>query len=182
MVYFTADPHFGHDNIIKGCNRPYDNVQEMNFDMIQKWNRKITKCDTVYILGDMFFRCETPPECILSQLNGQKHLIVGNHDSSWMKKMDVNKYFLSVNNMLETSFKTGSATICHYPMVTWNNQHKTYMIHGHIHNDTESDYWHLLCSNPRILNAGVDINNFEPVTLEELIRNNEEFKRKHKKG
>ena len=53
-------------------------------------------------------------------------------------------------------------------------------VHGHIHNDTESDYWHPLCSNPRILNAGVDVNGFEPVTLEELIRNNEIFKQQHK--
>ena len=178
MVYFTADPHFGHANILKMCNRPYSNIDEMNFDMIQKWNRKIKNNDTIYVLGDMFFRCENT-EYILSQLNGHKHLFVGNHDGSWMTKVDASKYFESINKLDEISIGPCGATLCHYPLVTWKHQKKTYMIHGHIHNDTESDYWHLLCSNPRILNAGVDINNFEPVTLEELIRNNEEFKKKH---
>ena len=180
MVCFIADPHFGHENIIEMSGRPYYNIQEMNFDMIQKWNRKIKNNDTVYVLGDMFFRCDNP-EYILSQLNGQKHLIVGNHDGSWITKIDVNKYFVSVNILLETSIGSVGATLCHYPLVTWKHQKKTYMIHGHIHNDTDSEYWPLLCSNPRILNAGVEINNYEPVTLEELIKNNEEFKKKHKR-
>lgn len=180
MVYFIADPHFGHENIIEMSGRPYYNIQEMNFDMIQKWNRKIKNNDTVYVLGDMFFRCDNP-EYILSQLNGQKHLIVGNHDGSWMTKTDVNKYFVSVNSLLETSIGSVGATLCHYPLVTWKHQKKTYMIHGHIHNDTDSEYWPLLCSNPRILNAGVEINNYEPVTLEELIKNNDEFKKRHKR-
>ncbi len=180
MIYFIADAHFGHENIIELCNRPYNNIQEMNFDMIQKWNRKIENNDTVYALGDMLFRCDNP-EYILSQLNGQKHLIVGNHDGSWMTKVDVSKYFDSVNTLLETSIGTVGATLCHYPLVTWKHQQNTYMIHGHIHNDTNSDFWQILRSNPRILNAGADINGFEPVTLEELIKNNEEFKRKHKR-
>ena len=180
MVYFIADPHFGHENIIEMSGRPYYNIQEMNFDMIQKWNRKIKNNDTVYVLGDMFFRCDNP-EYILSQLNGQKHLIVGNHDGSWMTKTDVNKYFVSVNSLLETSIGSVGATLCHYPLVTWKHQKKTYMIHGHIHNDTDSEYWPLLCSNSRILNAGVEINGYEPVTLEDLIKNNDEFKKRHKR-
>ena len=179
-MYFIADPHFGHENIIEMSGRPYYNIQEMNFDMIQKWNRKIKNNDTVYVLGDMFFRCDNP-EYILSQLNGQKYLIVGNHDGSWMTKIDVNKYFVSVNSLLETSIGSVGATLCHYPLVTWKHQKKTYMIHGHIHNDTYSEYWPLLCLNPRILNAGVEINNYEPVTLEELIKNNDEFKKRHKR-
>ena len=178
MVYFIADIHFGHENIIEMCNRPYYNVQEMNFDMIQKWNRKIKNNDTIYILGDMFFRCDNY-EYILSQLNGQKYLIVGNHDGSWMTKVDMSKYFNSINTLLETSIGTVGATLCHYPLVTWKHQQKTYMIHGHIHNDTDSEYWPFLCLNPRILNAGVEINGYEPVTLEELIKNNEEFKKRH---
>ena len=178
MVYFIADTHFGHENIIEMSGRPYYNIQEMNFDMIQKWNRKIKNNDTIYILGDMFFRCDNY-EYILSQLNGQKHLIVGNHDGSWMTKVDMSKYFNSINTLLETSIGTVGATLCHYPLVTWKHQQKTYMIHGHIHNDTDSEYWPFLCLNPRILNAGVEINGYEPVTLEELIKNNEEFKKRH---
>ncbi len=179
MIYFIADTHFGHENIIEMCNRPYHNIDGMNYDLINRWNKKVKGNDSVYVLGDMFFRCENP-EYILSQLNGEKHLLVGNHDGSWMTKFDARKYFKSINTLLETSIGSVRASLCHYPLVTWRHQKKTYMIHGHIHNDTQSDYWHLLCSNPRILNAGVDVNGFEPVTLEELIRNNEIFKQQHK--
>ena len=179
MVYFIADTHFGHENIIKLANRPFSSVEEMNQKLIENWNRKIKGNDSVYMLGDMFFRCKES-ENILSQLNGKKFLLVGNHDSSWLSNVDASKLFISVNGLLETSIGDVGATLCHYPLVTWKHQKKTYMIHGHIHADTNSDYWHILCSNPRILNAGVDINNFEPVTLEELIRNNNIFKEQHK--
>ena len=181
MVYFIADTHFGHENILELCSRPFGDIEEMNNTLIRNWNRKVKGNDSVYVLGDMFFRCGNAEE-ILLQLNGKKHLIVGNHDGSWMTKLDAGLYFESVNTLLETSVGTVGATLCHYPLVTWRHQSKTYMIHGHIHNDTESDFWPLLCSNPRILNAGADINGFEPVTLEELIRNNELFKQEYLKN
>ena len=56
MIYFTADTHFDHANIIRFCNRPFATVGEMNEALIANWNRKVHGNDTVYILGDMFFR------------------------------------------------------------------------------------------------------------------------------
>lgn len=53
------------------------------------------------------------------------------------------------------------------------------MIHGHIHNNCHEDFWELLVKRPLVLNAGVDINGFVPVTLPELIENNEVFKQLH---
>ena len=50
------------------------------------------------------------------------------------------------------------------------------MIYGHIHNNTNADYWPLIAERDQMLNAGVDINGFSPVTLEELIENNRRFK------
>jgi calcineurin-like phosphoesterase family protein len=50
------------------------------------------------------------------------------------------------------------------------------MVHGHIHKNRSMEFWPLLRANPNILNAGVDINNYEPVSFEELLRNNERFK------
>ena len=81
--------------------------------------------------------------------------------------------------MLETSVDNYGVTMCHYPLLTWRHKLKTYMIHGHIHNDTSSDFWPLIRDRERVLNAGVDINGFEPVTLEELIENNRLFKDNH---
>ena len=53
MIYFTADTHFGHINVIKLCNRPFATIDEMNEKMIENWNAKVTNGDTIYILGDL---------------------------------------------------------------------------------------------------------------------------------
>ncbi|MCD8157335.1 MAG: hypothetical protein LUD77_00105 [Clostridiales bacterium] len=74
MVYFTADTHFGHENIIKYCSRPFPDAKAMNEFMIEAWNSRVTGRDTVYILGDMFFRCKAEEvEKILTALNGRKN-------------------------------------------------------------------------------------------------------------
>lgn len=175
MIFYIADTHFGHENVTVFAGRPYVSVEEMNTDLIRRWNDKVREKDTVYVLGDMFFRCDCAEE-ILSQLKGEKHLLVGNHDGSWMTKFDATPYFKSINNMITVSVGSVGATLCHFPLVTWPHMKRTYMIHGHLHNETNFDFWHVLRDNDRILNAGVDINGFEPVTLEEMIENNRKFK------
>ena len=178
MIYFTADAHFGHENIIDLCGRPFSGVDEMNEAMIARWNGKVKGNDTVYVLGDLFFRCEDPA-AILKRLKGKKRLITGNHDGSWTTRIDATEYFASVNTLLETSADDCGVTLCHYPLLTWRHAKKSYMIHGHIHNDTSGDFWPLIKCRERVLNAGVDINCFEPVTLDELIENNRRFKAAH---
>ena len=175
LIYFIADTHFGHENIIKMCNRPFNTIEEMNSEIICRWNSKISNNDTVYVLGDMFYRCNEPEE-ILKQLKGKKRLIEGNHDNSWLTQIDVLKYFKSIDKFAEVSDGKRSLTLCHYPLVTWKHSQKSYMIHGHIHNNTEADFWQIIKRNERILNAGVDINNFEPVSFDELFINNNKFK------
>lgn len=176
MNYFIADMHFGHKNVLKLCNRPFKTIEEMNNVIIKCWNDRVRKNDDVYILGDMFFRCEDP-ESILSILNGHKHLILGNHDG-WVQKQGLQKYFISIDNYLEFSDGKNYFILSHYPMLSYHHEMRknTYMIHGHIHADTNIDLFPILRTRERILNAGVDINDFTPVTLEELIENNITFK------
>lgn len=178
MIYFIADTHFGHGNIIRSCGRPFACVDEMNEALISNWNERVKLTDSVYIIGDMFFR-RREPECILKRLRGKKHLIVGNHDADWMKKVDTDKYFRSVNQLLEVSDGAHAITLCHYPLLTWNREKRSFMIHGHIHNTTDLDFWPLLVSRENVLNADVDINGFKPVTLKELLENNAEFKQRN---
>lgn len=175
MIYFIADTHFGHKNIIRLCNRPFKDIEEMNNTLIKNWNHKVRGNDTIYILGDMFFRCYNVEE-ILRQLKGKKHLIIGNHDSSWINKVNLDKYFLSVSDLKVISDGKRAITLCHYPMLTWKHQMRSYMIHGHIHNNTDADFFPLLTSRKNVLNAGVDINHFKPATFDELLINNTEFK------
>lgn len=175
MIYFIADPHFGHENILTLCGRPFESIESMNEAMIAAWNRQVTGNDTVYILGDLFYRC-TDPEGILQRLKGKKRLIVGNHDSSWMDRVDLQRYFVSVDDLLVTTDGEHSLTLCHYPLLTWKHQQRSYMIHGHIHANTDADFFPQIAARERMLNAGVDINGFRPVTFEELVANNAAFK------
>ena len=176
MIFFTADTHFGHKNIIELCNRPFSSVEEMDEIMVQNWNAKVKGNDTVYIIGDMFFRAQNP-ESILKRLKGKKKLIIGNHDGSWMTKLKADDYFVSINNYLEVSDGKRSLVLCHYPLVTWKHEKKSFMIHGHIHADKSEDYWPAIAKRSNMLNAGADINGYQPVTFDELVENNILFKK-----
>ena len=71
----------------------------------------------------------------------------------------------------------GRATLCHFPLMDYESK---YIIHGHVHTRAEKlPYWELLKNNEFALNAGVDINGFKPVLIDELIVNNHQFKQEH---
>lgn len=81
-IFFTSDTHFGHENIINYCNRPFTDVQQMDSYLINAWNSVVHKEDIVYILGDFSFRTNVESSSICKKLNGTKYLVKGNHDES----------------------------------------------------------------------------------------------------
>ena len=113
MTFFSSDQHFGHFNIIRLSHRPFASLDEMNEVMIAKWNVKVMADDTIYILGDLFFR-SAMVEPILKRLNGRKHLVLGNHDHSWTGRVRLGDYFESVQTMKEIVVDGKPATLCHY--------------------------------------------------------------------
>ena len=175
MFFFIADTHFGHGAIIDLCHRPFRRSEEMDRFIVNRWNEKVSRNDTVYVVGDLFYK-HKDPEKILKQLKGKKRLLVGNHDGGWLNRMNASRYFLSVDHFIETSDGKHTLVLCHYPLMSWKHELKSYMIHGHIHNNTNSLYWSVIRNNPRLLNAGTDINGFEPVSFDEMVINNERFK------
>lgn len=81
-VFIISDTHFGHENIIRYCNRPFSSVEEMDRVMIENWNRVVGKDDLVLHLGDFcFYRRKTKVSELVGKLNGRKLLIMGNHDN-----------------------------------------------------------------------------------------------------
>ena len=126
MIYFTADTHFGHENVIRFCSRPFSCAAEMDEALIANWNSRVKGNDTVYILGDMFFRSVNFEE-ILKRLKGKKRLIVGNHDGSWMTQTDASRYFESIDKFLETTDGQHALTLCHYPLLTWKHAGRSYI-------------------------------------------------------
>ena len=170
MTYFTSDQHFGHANIIRFCKRPFKTVKEMDEVMLAKWNAKVTDEDEVWILGDLFFRSASVKP-ILEQLNGKKHLLLGNHDPSWVGGVDLAKHFVSIGMFYSGIAGGQPVTMCHYPLLSWQEDKKSHMIYGHIHNHVKADYWPLIMKRERMLNAGVEVNGYEPVTFDELVAN-----------
>ena len=118
-------------------------------------------------------------------MKGNKHIIVGNHDYKWQKKADeVRPYLESVSNMEVIRIGKKLVTLNHYPMLEWNGSHRacdqetslSWLIHGHIHDMRQGDTFEYIKKHqPCALNAGVDINRYEPVTFEELLKNNNEW-------
>lgn len=85
-TFIIADTHFGHSNIIKYCNRPFTNVEDMDNQLIKNWNNAVSKNDTVYHLGDFALGNIEKITEYRSKLNGKIFLIMGNHDSYNIKK------------------------------------------------------------------------------------------------
>lgn len=180
MIYFTADLHLGHKNILQLCRRPFSSIEQMDAVLIDNWNRKVKKNDTVYVIGDLIWDKKKATD-YLSRLQGKKILITGNHDRDWLKEEGVQAFFLQICPYLELKQQGLLITMCHYPMLEWNNSRKEdarrpgYLIHGHIHNRIDPLYQPLY-EREQALNAGVDINGYAPVTFEELVQNNNAFK------
>lgn len=180
MDYFISDMHFGHSNVIRLNNRPFKTVEEMNQFMINAWNSKVTDEDTVYILGDVSYRSEVDVVKLLKGLKGKKVLIVGNHDKKNLKNPAFRKCFEEICDMKTIILNNVRVVMCHYPLAEWDGYYReAYHVHGHIHNNTGIRAYEIVKSEPRALNAGVDIIGFAPATFEELIMLNKQFKESH---
>lgn len=194
MIYFISDTHFGHANSITLNNRPFKDVDEMDERMISNWNGKVKPKDAVYILGDLVHK-SAEPEKYLKLLNGKKILVAGNHDVKWLKKLGMAKdtetggveffgygeYFENITQYLEIRIDGRMLTMCHYPMLEWRASRKFgsrklgFLLHGHIHNNTGERYKPMFML-PHAINVSADVNGYTPVTFDEAVKNNEEFK------
>lgn len=170
MIYYTSDLHFGHKNIIKYENRPFENVEEMNEKLIENWNAKVKPEDTVYVCGDFAVKNSEMNidriVSIYSQLNGTKILLIGNHDLDWIDKAKDRLHFNPVD-YLEIKDGKDIVVLCHYPIEDWDGKHHGSLhVHGHIHG--RDIIQHL----PNRFNCGVDVRDYTPVTLDEMKNSN----------
>ena len=101
--FFISDTHFEHSGVINLDQRPFGSVAEMREEMIDKWNKRVSPRDEVYILGDFCFSTQTKEwDYLLSALNGKKFLIKGNHDTlSKAKWGEISHHFEKIVDYLE---------------------------------------------------------------------------------
>jgi calcineurin-like phosphoesterase family protein len=160
MIYFTADTHFGHTNIIKYCDRPFKTANEMDETIIKNWNAIVQPGDLVYHLGDFaFVKKPNDVDNILRRLNGQVHIVFGGHDKV-ARRADG---FASTSDLKTIHFGDTIFSLCHYAMRIWNKSHYgAYHLYGHSHGSLPDDPNALSCD------VGVDCWDFTPVSVDQI--------------
>ena len=134
MIYFTADLHFGHKNIIKHCNRPFDDVHQMNHTIINNINGVVGVKDQLFILGDFAFRGKRPGEYRKLIKCNSVHVVLGNHD----RLGRFGDGFASVDMVREIVHFGQRIFLSHYPHRSWpGRQHGSWMLYGHVHGQFE---------------------------------------------
>jgi calcineurin-like phosphoesterase family protein len=171
-IWFTSDTHFGHKNIIRYADRPFKSVEQMDAMLIKNWNEVVDYDDDVYHLGD--FSLTTPERTlrILEQLNGNIHLIKGNHEKSVLQKSYTKEKFVWIKDYFELKVNDTDApgnlrtiVLLHYAMKVWNKSHHgAFHLYGHSHGSLPDD--------PKSLSfdVGVDSHNYRPISYEEVKR------------
>ena len=164
-IFFTSDTHLGHANIIRYCNRPFSNVEEMDAELIHRWNEAVSEDDVVYFLGDF---CMGDPRRFYSRLNGTVYMIPGGHDKE-LRKLD-QQFILPPIYVLKGLLddKRLGITLCHYAMRTFPQSHYGAIhLYGHSHGR--------LARIGRSMDVGVDTNNYYPYSLNEIITKMESY-------
>jgi calcineurin-like phosphoesterase family protein len=155
-VWFTADTHFGHAGALSLYRRPFASVAAMDAAMIARWNETISPDDEVWHLGDFALRTSAETAAmLLHSLNGRKHLITGNNDSSEIAGLP---QWHSVQAFAEITVDEHRLVLCHYALRTWNRMAKGVLnLHGHSHGR--------LKPLPRQTDVGVDAWDFRPISV-----------------
>jgi calcineurin-like phosphoesterase family protein len=177
--WYTSDEHYGHANIIAYCGRPFKTLHEMNSAMTDRHNARVRDNDEVIHLGD-FSLSERYVETVLPRLHGKHTLIMGNHDKCWKDAKALERYrthFVEVVREMHRVIGPYRAYLNHMPLrdtpVPYDERHEpsrpgmddmgnaSVLIHGHVH-----EKWR---TRGKMINVGVDVHNFAPVSEDELV-------------
>lgn len=180
MNFYISDNHFGHFNIIRYDNRPFDNTDKMDEVMIDRWNEVVGDEDTVCILGDFSWHNEQRTVEILNSLTGRKVLVKGNHDRISPR---ISKCFVKICDYLEITDDKTRVVMSHYPMPFWNGQFRNSVhLYGHVHNSHQWNYCQSIQRElqqlqdipMRMFNVGcmMEYIDYTPRTLQEILGGN----------
>lgn len=181
--YYIADLHFGHENCLALDNRPFKTIQDHDAFLIKQWNEKVNIDDDVYVIGDISWHNVTKTIDLLNNLNGNKHLVVGNHDKKFLKNRDFREQFVEVTNYKEIALddrEKNGIVLCHYPIPCFNHHYYGwYHLYGHVHNSFEwkmmehdkylmSELYNVPC---HMYNVGAMLSymNYMPKTLDQIV-------------
>lgn len=175
---FYSDPHFGHKNIVKYCQRPFKDWGDMEVGMVERYNAKVKDTDLIIWVGDCFFyKTEFEARLLLEQMKGHKVLIMGNHDVRNGRSFMVRCGFDAVvDRELFVQIGKRRCRVNHYPY--WKVRVKgdwaddryrnrrparvkgEVLIHGHTHSPRKQ--------YGNMINVGVDAWDYGPAMMEEV--------------
>ena len=162
-VWLISDNHFNHQKIIEYCNRPFKTVEQMNEEMIKKWNSVVKEGDKIYHLGDFGFGSKKQIANVVSKLNGRIFLILGNHDNhtpQWYRDAGVKEVYdhpIIIKDFIVLS---------HAPQPFICDSRTPYVnFFGHVHDSKMFETY-----GPRHFCACVERHDYKPVNIEEVIK------------
>lgn len=163
MIFFTSDLHFFHKAVIDFENRPFEDVDEMNAEIVRRWNTVVKNdSDEIYILGDVSFGKNSETFELIKKLKGRKYLISGNHDKL---SLYVRDQFEWIKDYHKLRIDNHRFILFHYPIYCWDGKEKGYIhLHGHVHTNSHED---IKLKNK--INVGMNLWSFAPVSIDEII-------------
>lgn len=176
-LFFTADTHFGHKNIIRYCNRPFGSSEEMDEALVRNWNATVPPDATVFHLGDFALDSKKRWRELLGRLNGrEKYLIIGNHDRGRLSE-EYNPGFTEITDRMCIDVDGQLVILNHTPLEKvdsgfWHFESEAWQFYGHVHSgplNTDNKAEPLIKSLlPTQYDIGVDNNGFRPVSFSEI--------------
>ena len=181
-VFFTSDLHFGHENVLRFDNRPFASVEEMDAELVRRWNEKVGKGDLVYVLGDLIWKSRNgDAHNLIRSLNGQIILIKGNHDR-FLHNAQAKAALAGIKDYDDicVTLEDGSVRRCilsHYFIPFYSgHRHQAIHLHGHSHFTDEADLELKMAMElnesgfkNEIYNVGCMYWDYAPVTLDEIL-------------
>ena len=170
--WFTADPHFDHDNIIRLSKRPFSNVSQMNEALIDAYNANVKPDDTLYILGDfcwgnmdkiVYWREQIKCRNIIFFIGNHDRPITQAYDEGGARHPVLKKLFREVHWSRVKTINGQPIHIHHHPILEWDRFfHGSWHLFGHVHGNLNPMPGHLA------LDVGVDVHDYKPVSFDEV--------------
>lgn len=171
-IWFTSDTHFYHEGVIRFCRRPFADVGEMNEELIRRWNQTVPPDGIVFHLGDFCVGKPRNWESVLSALNGNIYLILGNHDMKNLNRGFMLR-FASVTQQMSIEVDRQSIVLNHNPFLCYGGAYRnTWQLFGHVHSgpykNNGLDIPRLEMLFPLQYDVGVDNNDYRPISFLEV--------------
>lgn len=164
MIFFTSDTHFRHERVLQFSRRPFASIEDMDAALVRNWRDRVSDDDVIYHLGDVAWKTNASVRALIGDLPGTKHLLVGNHDHSFTRKLAA---WASVQSYLELQVDRPAGdrlllVLCHYPFAVWRDSHRgSLSLHGHSHGTFPPS-----CQQ---MDVGVDCTAYAPISLPEVL-------------